>query len=43
MLVTGAWLTHLSWSFTTEWIQAALGLWAVGAVFLGLSLTVLRK
>ena len=43
MLLTGAWLTHLSWSFTTKWIQAALGLWVVGAAFLGLSLTVLRK
>jgi len=43
MLLTGAWLTHLSWSFTTKWIEAALGLWVVGAVFLGLSLTVLRR
>lgn len=43
MLVTGAWLTHLSWSFRVTWVQAALGLWVLGAVFLGLSLTVLRK
>src|SRR5678816_558755 len=43
MLVTGAWLAHLSWSFTTAWIQAALGLWVVGAVFLGVTLAALRK
>jgi uncharacterized membrane protein len=43
MLITGAWLTYLSWSFTMKWIQAALGLWVLGAVLLGLSLTVLRK
>ena len=43
MLVTGAWLAHLSWSFSTSWIQAALGLWVVGAVLLGLTLTALRK
>lgn len=43
MLVTGAWLTHLSWSFSTPWVRFALGLWVLGAVFLGLSLAVLRK
>ena len=43
MLATGGWLTHLYWSFSTIWIQAALGLWIVGAIFLGLSLVVLRK
>lgn len=43
MLGTGLWLTHLSWSFTTTWIQAALGLWSVGAVILTVSLTVLHK
>ena len=43
MLVTGAWLTHLSWSFTTQWIQAALVLWLLGGLFLGMSLAVLRK
>jgi uncharacterized membrane protein len=43
MLGTGVWLTHLSWSFTTKWIQAAIALWTVGAVLLGISLAVLRK
>lgn len=43
MLVTGAWLTHLSWSFTTHWIQVALALWLLGALFLGVSLAMLRK
>ena len=43
MLGTGLWLTHLSWSFTTTWIQAALGLWSVGAVILAISLAVLNK
>ena len=43
MLVTGGWLTHLSWSFTTKWIQSALVLWAIGALLLPMSLVVLRK
>lgn len=43
MLLTGAWLTHLSWSFDTKWIQAALGLWGIGAVLLVLSVVALRK
>ena len=43
MLVTGAWLAHLSWSFSTPWIQAALGLWAAGALFLGLTAAALRR
>lgn len=43
MLGTGLWLTHLSWSFTATWIHAAIVLWIVGAVLLGISLAVLRK
>lgn len=43
MLGTGMWLTRLSWSFTTKWIQAAIVLWILGAVLLGISLVLLRK
>ena len=43
MLATGLWMTHLSWSLTTIWIQSALVLWGVGAVLLALSVTVLHK
>lgn len=42
MVVTGLWMTHLSWSFTMKWIQAALVLWAIGAVLLAISLAGLR-
>ncbi|MGE5823139.1 MAG: hypothetical protein ACM36A_00940, partial [Bacteroidota bacterium] len=37
------WLAHLSWSFTTRWIQAALGLWGIGAALLALSLVVMHR
>ena len=43
MLVTGLWMTNLSWSMTTRWIQAALVLWSVGMVLLAVSVTVLHK
>ena len=43
MLATGLWMTNLSWSMTTKWIQAALVLWGVGMVMLACSVTVLRK
>jgi uncharacterized membrane protein len=43
MLVTGLWLTHLSWPLTTKWIQAALSLWGIGAALLALSLAVMHK
>lgn len=43
MLVTGLWMTNLSWSMTTKWIQAALALWGVGMVMLAVSVTVLHK
>lgn len=43
MLATGLWLAHLSWSFTTRWIQAALGLWGIGAALLALSLVVMHR
>src|SRR5215208_514730 len=34
MLVSGLWMVNLSWPLTTKWIQAALGLWAIGVVML---------
>lgn len=43
MLVTGLWMTHLSWPLTTRWIRAALALWGIGAVMLPISLAALRK
>ncbi len=43
MLATGLWMTHLSWSMTTKWIQSALVLWGVGMVVLAISVTVLHK
>ena len=43
MLVTGLWMVDLSWPLTTHWIQAALVLWGVGLVVLGISLAVLHK
>jgi hypothetical protein len=43
MLVTGLWMVHLSWPWTTHWIQAALVLWGLGIALLSLALAVLRK
>ena len=43
MLVTGLWMVSLAWTWTTQWIQAALGLWGLGAVVLGFFLVVLHK
>jgi uncharacterized membrane protein len=43
MLVTGLWMVNLSWPLTTKWIQAALALWGVGLVILGLSLVFHHK
>jgi len=43
MLATGLWMTNLSWSMTTKWIQAALVLWGVGMVMLAISVAVLHK
>jgi len=43
MLVTGLWMTHLSWLMTTGWIQHALVLWGVGMVILAISVAVLRR
>lgn len=43
MLGTGLWLAHLSWSFTVKWIQAALGLWTLGALMFSMSLVLLHR
>lgn len=43
MFVTGAWLTHLAWSFTMRWVQAALGLWVLGAVTFAVSFVLVQK
>ena len=43
MLVTGLWMVHLSWPWTTRWIQGALALWVVGLAMLVLDLVVIRK
>jgi uncharacterized membrane protein len=43
MLATGLWMTHLAWPMTTQWIRAAIALWALGAVALAIFLAVLRK
>lgn len=43
MLLTGLWMVHLSWPWTTRWIQAALALWGVGLAMLALDLAVIRK
>ncbi len=43
MLATGLWMVHLSWPMTTKWVQAAIALWGVGLVLLGISLALLHK
>ena len=43
MVITGLWLTRLSWSFSFKWIQAALILWVLGGVAFAGSLVLLRK
>ncbi len=43
MLATGLWMVHLSWPLTTTWIQAAIALWVVGLVLLGVSLVLLHR
>ena len=43
MLVTGLWMAKFSWPLTLKWIQAALALWGIGIVILGIFLSVLHK
>jgi uncharacterized membrane protein len=43
MFVTGIGLTKMAWSMSVGWIQAAMGLWALGAVLLSLSIRILNK
>lgn len=42
MLATGLWMASHAWSFTVEWIEAALLLWAFGLALLGASVASLR-
>jgi hypothetical protein len=43
MLATGLWMVSLAWTWTTHWILAALGLWGLGALVLGIFFAVLHK
>ena len=43
MLATGVWLVGQSWSYTANWIQCALALWAIGVLPLASSLLLLGK
>ncbi len=43
MLATGLWMVHLSWPLTTTWIQAAIALWIIGLILLGVSLGLLHR
>ncbi len=43
MLATGLWMVHLSWPLTTTWILAAIVLWIIGLVLLGVSLILLHR
>ena len=42
VLITGLWMVHLSWPWTTHWIRAALLLWGLGIAMLLPFLAVLR-
>ena len=43
VLTTGLWMAHLAWPMTAKWIEAALALWAAGAIILALFLVVLHR
>lgn len=43
VLVSGLWMVNLAWPLTTQWVQAALGLWGVGIVILSILLVALHK
>jgi hypothetical protein len=43
MLATGLWMVSLAWTWTTYWILAALGLWSLGALLLGIFLAALHR
>ena len=43
MLATGMWMGHLAALLDTRWTEAAMNLWGVGALFMGLSALVLHK
>jgi hypothetical protein len=43
MLVTGMWMGHLANLLDAHWAEAAMNLWGVGALFLGLALVALKR
>lgn len=43
MLITGLWMVHLSWPWSTTWIRAALVLWGIGVAILFLFLAALQR
>jgi hypothetical protein len=43
MLATGMWMGHLAALLDAHWAESAMNLWGIGALFIALSLVVLRK
>jgi uncharacterized membrane protein len=43
MLATGIWMGHLAALLDARWVEMAMNLWGVGALFVALSLIVLHK
>ena len=43
MFITGMGLTKMAWSMSAGWLQAAMGLWALGALLLSLAIRVLHR
>jgi len=43
MLATGMWMGHLANLLDAHWTEAAMNLWGVGALFLGLALAALQR
>jgi hypothetical protein len=43
MLATGMWMGHLAALLDAHWTEAAMNLWGIGALFIALSLFMLRK
>jgi uncharacterized membrane protein len=43
MLATGMWMGHLAGLLDAHWTEAAMDLWGIGALFIGLTLAALRR
>jgi hypothetical protein len=43
MLATGMWMGHLGALLDSRWTESAMNLWGIGALFIALSLGILRK